>query len=350
MGHCRHSAVRTPIFKKRVYRHRPMAPYWKDSVARHEQPSLRHSLFDVATSVLPYLALSVAMYLCLDVSVWITLVLAVPAAGFLLRTFIVFHDCAHGSFLPSKRANLWLGRFTGLLVFQPFGNWRHNHAVHHGTAGDLDRRGAGDVPTLTFEEYVSRSWKGRLGYRLFRNPLVMFGIGPIWSLMIGPRIWSNKMRPRQRRSVLATNLVLAIVVGTIIWFAGLEAWLLVQMPIAILAGTTGVFLFYVQHQFEDVYWASSEHWSYADAALKGSSYLKLPKLFQFFSGNIGLHHVHHLSAKIPNYNLQRAHDENPIFHAVPVLSVRDGLRSIRLKVIDPASGRLLTWRQVRAAS
>ena len=137
--------------------------YWRDSVARHEQPSLRHSLFDVATSVLPYMALTVAMYLCLDVSVWITLALAIPAAGFLLRTFIVFHDCAHGSFLPSKRANLWLGRLTGLLVFQPFGNWRHNHAVHHGTAGDLDRRGTGDVPTLTVEEYLSRPWKRRLG-------------------------------------------------------------------------------------------------------------------------------------------------------------------------------------------
>jgi omega-6 fatty acid desaturase (delta-12 desaturase) len=322
--------------------------YWRESVARHEQPSLRHSLVDVATSVFPYLALTVAMYLSLQVSVWITLALAIPAAGFLLRTFVVFHDCAHGSFMPTKRGNLWLGRFTALLVFQPFGNWRHNHAIHHGTSGDLDRRGTGDVPTLTVEEYFARSWKARLGYRLFRNPLVMFGLGPIWSLMIGPRIWSNKMRPRQRRSVISTNLVLALVIGAIVWFAGLDAWLLVQMPIAILAGTMGVFLFYVQHQFEDVYWQSSEDWNYADAALQGSSYLKLPKLFQFFSGNIGLHHVHHLSAKIPNYNLQRAHDENPIFHDVPVLSVRDGLHSIRLKVIDPVSGRLLTWSQVRA--
>jgi omega-6 fatty acid desaturase (delta-12 desaturase) len=198
------------------------------------------------------------------------------------------------------------------------------------------------------DEYRSRPWKQRLGYRLFRNPLVMFGIGPIWSLMIGPRIWSNKMRPRQRRSVLATNLALAIVIGTIVWLAGLQAWLLVQMPVAILAGTVGVFMFYVQHQFEDVYWESSEQWSYADAALRGSSYLKLPKLFQFFSGNIGLHHVHHLSAKIPNYNLQRTHDENPIFHDVPVLSVGDGLRAIRLKVIDPQAGRLLTWSQFKA--
>jgi acyl-lipid omega-6 desaturase (Delta-12 desaturase) len=322
--------------------------YWRESVARHEQSSLRHSLVDVATSVVPYLALTAAMYLCLDVSVWLSLALAVPAAGFLLRTFVVFHDCAHGSFLPTKRANLWLGRLTGLLVFQPFGNWRHNHAVHHGTAGDLDRRGTGDIATLTVEEYRSRPWRQRLGYRMFRNPLVMFGIGPVWSLMIGPRIWSNRMRARQRRSVLATNLALAIVIGTIVQIAGLEAWLLVQMPIAILAGTVGVFMFYVQHQFEDVYWESSDRWNYADAALQGSSYLKLPKLLQFFSGNIGLHHVHHLSAKIPNYNLQRAHDENPIFHDVPVLSVGDGLRAIRLKVIDPKSGRLLTWGQLKA--
>lgn len=321
--------------------------YWRESVARHERSSLWHSLVDVATSAVPYLALMVAIYFSLDVSVWIALALAIPAAGFLLRTFVVFHDCAHGSFLSTKRGNLWLGRFTALLVFQPFGNWRHNHAVHHGTSGDLDRRGTGDVPTLTVDEYTSRPWKQRLGYRLFRNPLVMFGLGPIWSLMIGPRIWSSKMRPRQRHSVIATNLVLAAIVGAIVWLVGPQTWLLVQMPTAILAGTLGVFLFYVQHQFEDVYWKDSEDWSYADAALQGSSYLKLPKVLQFFTGNIGLHHVHHLSAKIPNYNLQRAHDENTIFHDVPVLSIRDGLHSVRLKVIDPESGRMLTWKEVR---
>ncbi|MDQ3724318.1 MAG: fatty acid desaturase [Actinomycetota bacterium] len=322
--------------------------YWREAVARYERPSLRRGLLDLATSVVPYLALTVAMYASLDVSVWISLALAVPAAGFLLRTFIVFHDCAHGSFLPNRRANLWVGRFAGLLVFQPFANWRHNHAVHHGSAGDLDRRGTGDVPTLTVDEYLARPWKSRLGYRLFRSPVVMFGIGPIWSLMIGPRLWSSGMRPRQRRSVIVTNIVLAIVIGAIVSIVGLEAWLLVQMPTAIIAGTLGVFMFYVQHQFEDVYWETSERWSYADAALQGSSYLKLPKLFQFFTGNIGLHHVHHLSAKIPNYNLQRAHDESPIFHDVPVLRVRDGLRAVRLKVIDRQSGRLLTWREVKA--
>jgi omega-6 fatty acid desaturase (delta-12 desaturase) len=323
-------------------------PFWRDSVAPYEQPSLRGSAFDLATSVVPYLALTVAMYLCLDVSVWLTLALVIPASGFLLRTFIVFHDCTHGSFMPTKRGNVWLGRLTGFLVFQPFGNWRHNHAVHHGTAGDLDRRGTGDVPTLTLDEYISSPWKKRLGYRLFRNPAVMFGIGPIWSLMVGPRIWSSKQRPRQRHSVILTNLALAVVIGAIWLLVGPAAWLIVQMPTAIIAGTAGVFLFYVQHQFEDVYWESSDSWSYAEAALRGSSYVKLPKVLQFFSGNIGLHHVHHLSAKVPNYNLQRAHDENPIFHDVPVLTVRDAFHSVRLKVIDPGSGRLLTWGEVRA--
>jgi acyl-lipid omega-6 desaturase (Delta-12 desaturase) len=322
--------------------------YWREAVARHERAALRHGLLDLSTSVAPYLALSAAMYLSLEVSVLLVFALALPAAGFLLRTFVVFHDCAHGSFLPSRRWNLWIGRLTGLLVFQPFANWRHNHAVHHGTAGDLDRRGTGDVPTLTVDEYLARPWNSRLGYRLFRNPLVMFGIGPIWSLMIGPRIWSRKMRPRQRRSVIVTNLALAALLVALGWLVGLEAWLLVQIPIAVLAGTLGVFMFYVQHQFEDAYWESSDRWSYADAALRGSSYLKLPKILQFFSGNIGLHHVHHLSAKIPNYNLQRAHDEHPIFQEVPVLGVGDGLRAIRLKVIDRESGRLLTWREVRA--
>jgi acyl-lipid omega-6 desaturase (Delta-12 desaturase) len=167
-------------------------------------------------------------------------------------------------------------------------------------------------------------------------------------LMIGPRFWSSKMRPRQRRSVIETNLVLVVIVGAIMWFVGSQAWLLVQVPTAVLAGTLGVWMFYVQHQFEDVYWENSERWSYAAAALRGSSYLRLPKVFQFFSGNIGLHHVHHLSAKVPNYNLQRAHDEIAIFHDVPVLTFRDGLRSIRLKVIDPKSGRLLTWNEVRS--
>ncbi|MGH2973426.1 MAG: fatty acid desaturase [Solirubrobacterales bacterium] len=323
-------------------------PVWRDSMAPYERASWARGLLDVATSVLPYAALTVLMYATLgQVPFWATLALAIPTAGFLLRTFIVFHDCTHGAFLPSRRANVWVGRVTGLLVFQPFANWRRAHAVHHGTAGDLDRRGTGDVATMTCDEYVASPWTKRLGYRLFRNPLVMFGLGPVWSLMIGPRIWSRSMRPRQLRSVLLTNVVLAVAVGAICWLVGWQAWLVVQMPSAIIAGTAGVWLFYVQHQFEDVYWETGERWGYADAALRGSSYLKLPQPFRFFTGNIGLHHVHHLSTKVPNYNLQRAHDENPIFWDVPVLTARDGAGAVRLKVIDPDAGRLLTWSELR---
>ncbi len=320
---------------------------WRSAISRFERASTRSAALDLATSLVPYAALTVAMYLSLEVSYWLTLALAIPTAGFLLRTFIVFHDCTHGSFLPTRAGNRWVGRITGLVVFQPFANWRHNHAVHHGTSGDLDRRGQGDVATLTVAEYAARSWRGKLAYRLFRNPGVMFGIGPIWSLMIGPRFWTKEMRPRQVHSVWMTNIALFVMVGAIIWAVGPIAWLEVQMPIALLAGVSGVFLFYVQHQFEDAYWESGESWDYADAALKGSSYLKLPQPLQFFSGNIGLHHVHHLSAKVPNYNLQRAHDEIPLFADVPVLTLGDGVRSIRLKLIDPAGGRLVTWRQAR---
>jgi omega-6 fatty acid desaturase (delta-12 desaturase) len=300
--------------------------------------------------VLPYLALSYLMYLTLSVSYLLVLVIAVPASGFLLRTYILFHDCTHGSFLPSKRANAWLGVVLGLIVFSPFHSWRHNHAVHHATSGDLDRRGVGDVPTLTVAEYYAMPWRKRLGYRLFRNPLVMFGIGPIWALMVAPRFVPRSARPRIRRSVVATNVALAVIVAGLCWLMGWQEFLLVQLPTAWLAGSAGVFLFFVQHQFEDAYWESSDEWSYADAALQGSSYLKLPKVLQFFTGNIGVHHVHHLSARIPNYNLQRAHDANPIFHGVPTLSLWDGMRTVRLKLWDEDGGRLVTWAQARKAA
>jgi omega-6 fatty acid desaturase (delta-12 desaturase) len=322
-------------------------PSWREALAPYARPHLGRSLLDIATSIVPYLALSVLMYLILDVSYLLVLALAIPAAGFLLRTYIVFHDCAHGSFLPSRRANAWLGVALGLVVFESFLSWRHSHAVHHATAGDLDRRGVGDVPTLTVAEYRASPWRRRLGYRLFRNPLVMFGIGPIYALVLQPRFVSRSSRPRVRHSVIGTNIALAVLVGALCWLVGWREYLLVQWPTVVLAGSAGVWLFYVQHQFEDTYWQAKGDWSYADAALRGSSYLRLPKVLQFFTGNIGLHHVHHLSARIPNYNLQRAHDENPIFHNVPTLSGWDGLRAVRLKLWDEDRGRLVTFRDAR---
>jgi acyl-lipid omega-6 desaturase (Delta-12 desaturase) len=322
-------------------------PFWHEGLAPYARPHLGRSLLDVATSVVPYLGLWVAMYLLLDVSYWLVLALSIPAAGFLLRTFIVFHDCAHGSFLGSKRANEWLGSFCALFVYAPFARWRHQHAVHHASAGDLDRRGTGDVHTLTVAEYRERSWKGRLGYRLFRNPLVMFGIGPLYSMMFMPRLISRDARPRMKRSVILTNVAITLTVGGLCLLLGWREFLLVEMPSVVLAGTAGVWLFYVQHQFEDAYWESSDRWSYADAALRGSSYLKLPQPLRFFTGNIGLHHVHHLSAKVPNYHLQGAHDANPVFHDVPTLTFWDGIRAVRFKLIDEETGRLVGFREAR---
>jgi omega-6 fatty acid desaturase (delta-12 desaturase) len=302
-------------------------------------------MLDLATAVVPYLGLSVLMYYTLSVSYLLTLALAIPAGGFLVRVFILFHDCSHGSFLTSKRANVWLGRTLGLFVYSPFLRWRHDHAIHHATSGDLDRRGAGDVRTLTVAEYRALERRGRLAYRLFRNPIVMFGIGPVVALLVGPRIVPRSARPRMRHSVIGTNLALAALVGGLCWLIGWSDFLLVQAPTVLLAGSAGIWLFYVQHQFEDAYWESGASWSYADAALRGSSYLRLPKVLQFFSGNIGLHHVHHLSARIPNYNLQRAHDENPIFHDVPILSLWDGMRAVRLKLWDEDRGRMVTFAE-----
>jgi len=325
----------------------PGGAFWREALAPYAQPHLGRSLLDLATSVVPYLGLSVLMYLSLGYSYLLALLIAIPAAGFLVRTFILFHDCSHGSFLPSKRANMWLGVALGLFVYSPFLRWRHDHAIHHATSGDLDRRGGGDVRTLTVSEYGELPWRGRLAYRLFRNPLIMFGVGPIVALLVGPRLVPRSARPRLRRSVIGTNVALAVLVGALCWLMGWRDYLLVQAPTVLLAGSAGIWLFYVQHQFEDAYWESADGWSYADAALRGSSYLKLPKVLQFFSGNIGLHHVHHLSARIPNYNLQRAHDENPIFHQVPTLSMWDGLRAVRFKLWDEDSGRLVSFAEAR---
>jgi acyl-lipid omega-6 desaturase (Delta-12 desaturase) len=319
----------------------------REVLAPYAQPRFGRAMLDLATSVVPYLALSVGIYFGLSVSLPLALALAVPTAALLVRTFIVFHDCSHGSFLASRRANQWLGTLLGLLLYSPFLRWRHDHAVHHATSGDLSRRGVGDVKMLTVAEYHALPWRARLGYRLMRNPLVMFGIGPIVALIVGPRIVAKDARPRMRRSVLLTNLALFVLVGGLCLLIGWRDYLLVVLPPALLAGSAGIWLFYVQHQFEEAYWEDRNEWDYTEAALRGSSFLRLPRVLQFFSGNIGYHHIHHLSARIPNYNLQAAHDENPAFHDVPTLSFWDGMRAVNLKLYDEETRRLVTFSESR---
>ena len=321
--------------------------WWIEPLEPYARPDLKRSLLCLLTSVVPYLALWPVMYLLLDVSYALTLLVAIPAAGFLVRTFIVFHDCGHGSFLPSKRANRVVGIISGLLVFNPFFAWNHEHAGHHATSGDLDRRGVGDIDTWTVGEYQAKPLVVRLGYRLLRSPLVMFTVGPLWALALEPRKLPIRGRRRVLYSHLFTDLAVIAMVGLLVWAMGWAAYLKIQIPLMVLAGGAGIWLFYVQHQFEDAYWANSPEWSYADAALKGSSYLKLPKVLQFFSGNIGLHHVHHLNPRIPNYNLQRAHDENPFLHEAPTISLWQGMRAMNLKLIDERTGRMVTFAQAR---
>jgi acyl-lipid omega-6 desaturase (Delta-12 desaturase) len=321
---------------------------WREQLAPFAKPDSRRAALSVATSVLPYLGLSAAIYLLLARSL-LALLLGVPAAAFLVRSFIVFHDCSHGSFLASRRGNLWLGRSIGLLLYSPFHRWRHDHAVHHASSGNLDQRGTGDLRTLTVAEYGALPRKGRLGYRLLRNPLIMFVLGPIVAMVIGPRIVARGARARMRRSVLATDLALAVIVGLLVWLIGWRDYLLVAGLPALLAGSIGIWLFYVQHQFEDAYWDDAGSWSFTDAALRGSSYLRLPALLRFATGNIGYHHIHHLDAQVPSYNLKRAHDRTPALHDVPTLSLIDGVRATRLKLYDERRRRLVSFREARMA-
>jgi len=323
------------------------ARYWREQLAPYAVPDPRRAVLCLATSVAPYLGLSAVIYILLRQSP-LALLLGIPTAIFLVRSFIVFHDCSHGSFFASRRVNAWLGRSIGLLLYSPFLRWRHDHAVHHATAGDLARRGTGDLHTLTVNEYRALPNRARLGYRLQRNPLIMFGLGPVVAMIVGPRIVAKGARPRMRRSVLMTDLALAVMVGSLVWLIGWRDYLLVLGLPALLAGAIGIWLFYVQHQFEDAYWNAGEDWSFVDAALRGSSFLKLPAPLRFCTGSIGYHHVHHLHAMIPNYNLKRAHDQTPGLHNVPTLSLADGVRATKLKLYDERCGRLVGFREARA--
>jgi omega-6 fatty acid desaturase (delta-12 desaturase) len=323
---------------------------WRGVLDAYAQPRLSRSLLDLATSVLPYLALFAAMVLALRISFWLSLALALPASLFLIRTFIMFHDCTHGSFMRTRRANDAIGAVLGLFVWLPYRGWQHEHAVHHATSGDLDRRGVGDIATLTVDEYQALSKVRRAGYRLFRNPLVMFGFGWLLVLVVKPRFVARGSRPKVRNSVLTTNVVLALIVAAACLTIGWRDYLLVQGPIFFVSGAIGIWLFYVQHQFEDAYWQTHADWRYDHAALAGSSYLKLPAVLRFFTGNIGFHHVHHLSVGIPNYNLPAAHKGDDRLQAVPQLTLRQGLHATRLKLWDERRGRLVTFREARATS
>ena len=315
----------------------PVAPSrapWRQAVAGYQSADLRRSIWQIVNTFVPYIILWILMVRSLTVSYWLTLALAVVATCFLIRIFIFFHDCGHGSFFKSTRANDVFGIITGVLTFTPYYAWRHAHAVHHATAGDLDRRGVGDIWTLTVNEYLASSrWK-RLGYRIFRFPLITFVIGPFMMFAFIQRFPNRTDGPRERRSVHATNLALLGVAALMSLLIGFKEYLLIQIPLIAITAMAGVWLFYVQHQFEETYWEHHQDWDFATSAMEGASYYKLPRLLQWVSGNIGFHHIHHLSPRIPNYKLQRCHDENAIFQQVKPLTPRTSLKSMRLHLWD----------------
>ncbi|MEJ0100265.1 MAG: fatty acid desaturase [Pseudomonadota bacterium] len=287
------------------------------------------------------------MYWLKDISLWLTIPFAMLAGGLLVRVFIIFHDCGHGSFFKSRWANDIVGFIAGMLTFTPYYHWRWEHAIHHGTSGQLDRRGTGDIWTMTVQEYLNASrWK-KFSYRLARNPLVLFVIAPIAVFVILQRMPSRDASRRERHSVWWMNLALTCFVLVMSAFYGFGDFLFMQAVALMVAGAAGIWLFYIQHQFEDVYWERGENWDYVAAALRGSSFYKLPRILQWFSGNIGFHHIHHLSPRIPNYNLQRCHEADPVFQQVPPITLLASLRSLALRFLDEPSGKLVGYARLR---
>jgi acyl-lipid omega-6 desaturase (Delta-12 desaturase) len=320
---------------------------WKEIVSQYQQPSRARALWQLANTFIPYAALWYLMYLSIAVSWWLTVPLAILAGGFLVRIFIIFHDCGHGSFFKSQRANHIVGFIGGMLTFTPYFHWRWEHSIHHATSGDLDRRGTGDVWTMTVQEYLESSrWK-RFAYRLARNPVVLFAIAPLFLFLVKHRIPAAAANRRERNSVYWMNLAILAMALALTAVFGLKAYLIIQTIVVGVAGSAGIWLFYVQHQFEGVYWERREEWDYTTAALQGSSFYKLPKVLQWFSGNIGYHHLHHLSSRIPNYNLQKCHEAHPLFQSVKPVTLLSSLRSFSFRLWDEQQRKLVGFSHLR---
>jgi acyl-lipid omega-6 desaturase (Delta-12 desaturase) len=320
---------------------------WKEIVAKYQKPSTWRALWQIIDTLVPYVALWYLMYLCRPISWWLVVPMAILAGGLLVRVFIIFHDCGHGSFFKSRGANDAVGFIAGILTFTPYYHWRWEHAIHHGSAGHLDKRGTGDVWTMTVQEYLESSrWK-KFAYRLARNPFILFVLAPIFLFLIRQRFPSPKASRRERHSVYMMNLGILGMAIALSWTFGIWAYLLIQLIILMVAGGAGVWLFYVQHQFEGVYWERGEDWSFVAAALEGSSFYKLPRVLQWFSGNIGFHHIHHLSPRIPNYYLEKCHKANPLFQEIKPIKLFPSFKSLTFRLWDEKRKKLVGYSHLR---
>ena len=323
---------------------------WTQILTRYREPSNGRSLFELGVTFGPLVMFWVAMWASYYLGFWwLTLLLSIPAAGFLVRLFMIQHDCGHGAFFRHRLANDWIGRALGVLTLTPYDFWRRTHAIHHATSGNLERRGIGDIDTLTVREYLALSRWRRLMYRFYRHPAVMFGLGPAYLFILRHRLPFGLMRCGWQPwvSTMGTNLAIAIIVATLMWLIGIGPFLLVQGPVMLLAAAMGVWLFYVQHQFEHTVWAHDETWNLHEVALRGSSYYVLPGILRWFTANIGVHHVHHLCSRIPYYRLPRVLREHPELSDIGRLTLWQSIKSVRLVLWDESRRKLVSFREMR---
>ncbi|HDR3889238.1 TPA: fatty acid desaturase [Bacillus cereus] len=319
----------------------------KKQVAPFEKSTAKKSVWQIINTVVPFIILWYLAYKSLSVSYWLALVPSLLAAGFMTRVFIIFHDCTHHSFFKSRRVNRIVGTCMGVLTLFPFDQWGHEHSVHHATSGNLDKRGTGDIWTLTVNEYLAAPFRLRLAYRLYRNPFVMFGLGPIYVFLLKNRFNRKGARKKERMNTYLTNVLIVALVGLLCWAIGWQSFLLVHGSIFLIAGSIGIWLFYVQHTFEDSYFEEDKEWEYVKAAVEGSSFYKLPKILQFLTGNIGFHHVHHLSPRVPNYQLEEAHNNTLPLKNVPTITLATSLRSLSFRLWDEQNNNFVSFKDVK---
>jgi acyl-lipid omega-6 desaturase (Delta-12 desaturase) len=322
----------------------------RKQVAPYEKANTKDSIKQIINTIGPFIILWVLAYQSLSISYFLTLGLAVLAAGFLIRIFIIFHDCCHHSFFKNRKANKIVGTITGVLTVFPYSQWQHDHSIHHATSSNLDKRGTGDIWVLTVDEYLAEPVWRRIAYRLYRNPLVMFGIGPTYVFLIKNRFNKKGAKKSEKMNTYLTNALIAAAAAALCFTIGWEAFLLVQGPIFLISGSMGVWLFYVQHTFEDSYFEEDENWDYVKAAVEGSSFYKLPKPLQWLTGNIGYHHVHHLSPRVPNYRLEEAHNNTAPLQNIPTITLATSLQSLKFRLWDERSKKFVGYKEIRALS
>ncbi|RCW22529.1 omega-6 fatty acid desaturase (delta-12 desaturase) [Ciceribacter lividus] len=322
------------------------AAAWLKTLSRYRQPRARRSVFELLVTIVPFAIFWFLAYFSISRGVWLGLIFVVPAAAFLLRLFMIQHDCGHGSFFARRGIDDWVGRLLGVLTLTPYDYWRRAHAAHHASAGNLDERGVGDITTLTVAEYRSLSRMGRLGYNLYRHPLVMFGIGPAWLFLFKQRLPFGMMRSGALPwvSTMATNAAIVVLAGVLVWLIGIGPFVAIHLPIVLLAGAAGVWLFYVQHQFETTHWAKGDDWHFPEAALHGASHYDLPLVLRWITGNIGIHHVHHLSSRIPYYRLPEVLRHHPELASIGRITLWESLKCVKLVLWDERSRKLLSFR------